>query len=115
MDRVYEELNTDDNVLGTSPQNENADTPILRAEVEEAIRMLKTQKSPSVNNVPAELIKHGGEAMIDAFMIMCQKIWETKTWPDEWTKSLIIAIPKKGNLHCCRNYRTISLIRIILN
>ena len=48
----------------------NADAPILRAEVEEAIRMLKTQKSPGVDNIPAELIKHGGEAMIDAFMII---------------------------------------------
>ena len=34
--------------------------------------------------------------MIDAFMIICQKIWETKTWPKEWTKSLKITIPKKG-------------------
>ena len=75
--------------------------------------MLKTQKSPGIDNVPAELIKYGGEA----------KIWETKTWPEEWTKSLIIMIPKKGNLRYCKNYRTISLIshpskimlRIILN
>ena len=58
--------------------------------------MLKTQKSPGIDNIPAELIKHGGEAMIDAFMIICQKIWETKTWPEQ-TKSLIITIPKKGN------------------
>ena len=85
--------------------------------------MTKTQKSPGVDNVPAELIKHGGEAMIDAFLIICQHIWETKTWPEEWTKSLIIMIQKKGNLRCCNNYRTISLIshpskimlRIILN
>ena len=73
--------------------------------------MLKTQQSPGVDKAPAELIKHGGEAMIDAFMIIYQKIWETKTWPEEWTKSLIIMIPKKGNLRCCKNYRTICLIR----
>ena len=42
--------------------------------------MLKTH---GVDNVPAELVKHGGKAMIDAFMIICQHIWETKTWPDE--------------------------------
>ena len=58
--------------------------------------------------------------MTDTVMIICQKIWET--WSEEW-KSLIITIPKKGNLLCCKNYRTISLIshpsqimlRIILN
>ena len=82
--------------------------------------MTKTQKSPGVDNVPAELIKHGGEAMIDAFLIICQNIWETKTWPEEWTKSLIIMMQKKGNLRCCNNYRTIShpskiMLRIILN
>ena len=44
--------------------------------------MLKTQKSPGIYNVLAELIKHGGEAMIDAFMIIYQKIWETKIWPE---------------------------------
>ena len=40
--------------------------------------MVKTQKSPGVDNVLAELIKHGGEAMIDAFMIICQQIWENQ-------------------------------------
>ena len=71
-------------------------------------------KIPGVDNVPAELIKQ---------LIICQNIWETKTWPEEWTKSLIITIPKKGNVRCCKNYRTISLIshpskimlKIILN
>ena len=61
--------------------------------------------------------------MIDAFMIICQNIWETMTWAEEWTKSLIIKIPKKGNLRCYKNYITISrishpskiMLRIILN
>ena len=48
--------------------------------------------------------------MIDAFMITFQHIWETKTWPEEWKKSLIIMISKKGNFCCCKNYITISLI-----
>ena len=85
--------------------------------------MLKTQKCPRVDNVPAELIKHDGEAMIDAFLIICQNIWETKTWAEEWSNSLILKIPKTGNLRCYKNYRTISrishpskiMLRIILN
>ena len=42
--------------------------------------------------------------------IICNKIWETGEWPTSWTQSLIITLPKKGNLQLCQNYRTISLI-----
>ena len=52
-----------------------------------------------------------------------QKIWKIGEWPTTWTKSLVITLPKKGNLQLCQNYRTISLIshpskvmsKIILN
>ena len=55
--------------------------------------------------------------------ISAKKIWKQKKWPKEWTKSLVIPLPKKGNLKQCQNYRTISLIshpskvmlRVILN
>ncbi|WP_419634916.1 hypothetical protein, partial [Thiolapillus sp.] len=51
------------------------------------------------------------------------KIWQTGEWPTLWTQSLVITLPKKGNLQQCQNYRTISLIshpskvmlKIILN
>jgi hypothetical protein len=96
---------------------------VLKGEVEEAVRSLKAGKSPGVDNVPSELLKHGGEATTAAMMALCQKIWEGKKWPKEWTQSLVIPLPKKGNLKLCQNYRTISLIshpskvmlRIILN
>ncbi|KAK3849655.1 hypothetical protein Pcinc_043594 [Petrolisthes cinctipes] len=42
--------------------------------------------------------------------IICNKIWQAGEWPNPWTQSLIIVIPKKGNLQLCQNYRTISLI-----
>ena len=61
--------------------------------------------------------------MIDMLLIICNKIWQTGEWPTPWTQSLIITLPKKGNLQLCQNYRTISLIsqpskvmlRILLN
>ena len=99
------------------------DLPVLQEEVEAAVRSLKTGKSPGVDNVPAELLKHGGEETTKALATLCQKIWNSKVWPKEWTRSLVIPLPKKGNLRQCQNYRTISLIshpskvmlRIILN
>ena len=42
--------------------------------------------------------------------ITCSKIWQTGEWPTPWTQSLVITLPKKGNLRQCQNYRTISLI-----
>ena len=61
--------------------------------------------------------------MIDILTAICNKIWKTGEWPTTWTQSLVITLPKKGNLQMCQNYRTISLIshprklmlKIILN
>ena len=97
--------------------------PILREEVEAAVKALKMGKSAGVDNIPAELVQAGGEAMIDILTAICNKIWKTGEWPTAWTQSLVITLPKKGNLQLCQNYRTISLIshpskvmlKIILN
>ena len=48
--------------------------------------------------------------MIDVLLNICNKIWQTGEWPTLWTQSLVITLPKKGNLLQCQNYRTISLI-----
>ena len=61
--------------------------------------------------------------MIDILTAICNKIWKTGEWPTKWTQSLVITLPKKGNLQLCKNYRTVSLIsrpskvmlKIILN
>ena len=61
--------------------------------------------------------------MTDMLLVICIKIWQTGEWPIPWTQSLIITLPKKGNLQLCQDYRTISLIshpskvmlRILLN
>ena len=61
--------------------------------------------------------------MSAALLNICNKIWKTVKWPQNWTKSLVITLPKKGDLKLCNNYRTLSLIshpskvllRVILN
>ena len=91
--------------------------------MEAAVKALKMGKSAGVDNIPAELVQAGGEAMIDILTTICNKIWKTGEWPTTWTQSLVIKLPKKGNLQLCQNYRTISLIshpskvmlKIILN
>ena len=108
---LYNHESNGDTTLLNGPYDTNDDkSPILREEVEVAVKYLKGGKSPGNDNIPAELIKNGGEAMISALTIICNKIWETGEWPTPWTKSMIITLPKKGNLQICNNYRTISLI-----
>ena len=87
---------------------------MLREVVEEAVRSLKSGKSEGVDNIPSELLKNGGEATTTVLTTICQKILETKHWPKAWTQSLVILLPKKGNLRQYQNYRTISLITIVL-
>ena len=48
--------------------------------------------------------------MIDVLTEICNRIWRTGDRPTPWTQSLIITLPKKGNLQLCQNYRTINLI-----
>ena len=48
--------------------------------------------------------------MIDVLLNICNQIWQTGEWLTPWTQSLVITLPKKGNLLQCQNYRTISLI-----
>ena len=84
--------------------------PVLKEEVEAAVRSLKPGKAPGVDSIPSELLGCGGESTVEVLTALCQKIWEEKKWPAEWTQSLVIPLPKKGNLRQCQNYRTISLI-----
>ena len=83
---------------------------ILREEVEAAVKSPKPGKSAGVDNIPAELLQVGGETMNDVLLNICNKIWQTGDWPTPWTQSLVITLPKEGNLLQCQNYRTINLI-----
>ena len=85
-------------VLNVPPASDTDNHPILREEVELAVKSLKHGKAAGVDNIPSELLKSGGEAMIDALTSICNKIWETGEWPTSWTQSLIITLPKKRQL-----------------
>nr|XP_049612464.1 uncharacterized protein LOC125989972 [Syngnathus scovelli] len=97
-------------VLTAPAATNNHKDSILREEIVSAVQSLKPGKSPGVDNITAELIKAGGDPIIDALLLICNKIWTTGEWPTSWTQSLIITLLKKGNVQLCQNYRTISLI-----
>ena len=98
-------------IVRDCPQIPDAENhPILREEVEAAVKALKMGMSAGVDNIPTELVQAGGEAMFDILTTICNNIWKTGEWPTTWTQSLVITLPKKGNLQLCQNYRIISLI-----
>ena len=102
---LYTHTSTGDpKVLDVPPPINNNSYPILREEVEAAVKSLKKGKSAGVDNIPSDLVQAGGEAMIDMLLIICNKIWQTGEWPTPWTQPLIIILLKKGNLQLCQNY-----------
>src|SRR5215831_10162697 len=79
-------------------------------EVESAIKKLKSHKSPGMDQIPAELIKAGGETLCCAIHKLIISIWNKEELPEEWKESIIVPIYKKGDKADCNNYRGISLL-----
>lgn len=80
---------------------------ILEDEIAWAMRQLPNKKAPGIDRIPAELLKSVPVSVITA---LCQEIWYTCKWPKDWTRSVFIPLPKKGDARDCSNYRTIALI-----
>lgn len=83
--------------------------PLLN-EVEEAIKQLKNGKSPGLDGIPAEIIKYSNSMATKALHKLCNKIWDSCEWPEEWKRQEFVMLHKSGNTKDCSNYRTIALI-----
>jgi hypothetical protein len=73
-----------------------------------AIENLKINKSPGIDQIPAELIKAGGRTIHSEIHKLIYSIWNKKELPEEWKKSIIEPINKKGDKTDCTNCRGIS-------
>jgi len=80
------------------------------SEVEMAIDKLKSRKSPGIDQIPAELIKAGGRTIFLKIRKLITYILKKEKLPEEWKKSIIVPIHKKGDKTDCSNYRGISLL-----
>ena len=84
-----------------------------REEVVPAISDLKRGKSPGPDfAMTAEVLKEGGDFIVDQLTIICQLVYQQQKTPFQWTSSLIVPIPKKGNIELMTNFRGISLMSI---
>src|SRR6218665_3331415 len=77
-----------------------------------AIKQLKDNKALGQDGIPIELImiKAGEDVTIKIITKICNNIWKTGKWPEDWKGSTFILIFKKGDARSCDNYRTIALI-----
>ena len=95
---------------GVLGPEDTGEPDFLRSEIEMPVKKPKNGKAAGFDNIPAELLKNGGDDIIEALHKICNSVWQSGVWVLQWTRSLIIPLPKKGNLRKCNNYRTISLI-----
>ena len=83
---------------------------ILECEVKWALGSIITNKATGGDGIPAELFKILKEDAVKFLHSICQQTWKTEQWPQDWTRSVFIPVPKKGNTKECSNYYTIALI-----
>ena len=67
-------------------------------------------KASGGDGIPVELFQILEDDAINELHSICEQIWKTQRWPQDWKRSVFIPIPKKGNAKECSNYRTIALI-----
>ena len=86
------------------------ESDILECEVKWALESITTKKASGGDGIPVELFQILKDDAVKLLHSICQQIWKTEQWPQDWKRSVFIPIPKKGHVKECSNYYTISLI-----
>ena len=108
----YTELYKND--LHDSDNHDGVITPlepdILECEVKWAFGSITTHKASGGDGILVEGFQILKYDVVKVLHSICQQIWKTQQWPQDWKRSVFIPIPKKGNAKECSNYHTIALI-----
>ena len=112
MARIYRRTNQKDL---HDPDNHDGmithlEPDILECEVKWAIESTTTNKATGVDGISDELFQILKDNDVKVLHSICQQIWKTQQWPQDWKWSVFIPIPKKGNANVCSNYNIIALI-----
>ena len=83
---------------------------ILECEVKWALGSIPNNKASGGDGIPVELFQILKDDAVKVLHSICQVIWKTQQWSQDWKRSVFIPIPKKGNAKECSNYLTIALI-----
>ena len=82
---------------------------ILKCKVKQALGSIITNKASRGDGIPVQLFQILKDDAVKVLHSICQQIWKTQQWPQDWKRSVFIPIPKKGNAKECSNYHTIPL------
>ena len=111
-----QDLHDPDNHDGVITQLE---PDILECEVKWALESITTNKASGGDGISVVLFQILKDDAVKVLHLICQQIWKTQQWPQDWNVSVFIPIPKKGNDKECSNYHRIALIshtsKVMLN
>ena len=79
--------------------------PDLRMSVKWALESIATNKASGGDGIPVELFQISKDDTVKVLHSICQQIWKTQQWPQDWKRSVFIPIPKNGNAKECSIYR----------
>ena len=92
---------------------------ILEHEVKWALGSITMSKASGVDRIPAELFQILKDDIVKVLHSICQQIWKTQQWSQDWKRSVFVPVSKKTNAKECSNYCTIALIsdvsKVMLN
>ena len=83
---------------------------ILECKVKWALGSITMNKASGGDGIPTELFLILTDDAVKVLHLICQQIWKTQQWPQDWKRSVFIPIPEKDNATECSNYCTIALI-----
>ena len=83
---------------------------ILECEIKWVLGSITTSKASGGDGIPIELFQILKDDSVKVLHSICQQIWKTQQWPQDWKRSVFIPIPKKGNAKESSSYHTIALI-----
>ena len=83
---------------------------VLECEAKWALGSITTNKASGSEEIPVELFQILKDDAVKVLHLICQQIWKTQQWLQDWKRSIFIPIPKKSNAKECSNYWTTALI-----
>ena len=100
--KIYKQLMTLNGVIT------HLEPDSLECEVKWALESITTNKASGGDGIPVELFQILKDDAVKVLHPICQPIWKTQQWPQDWKRSVFIPIPKKGDAKQCSNYHTIT-------
>ncbi|XP_019618826.1 PREDICTED: uncharacterized protein LOC109465826 [Branchiostoma belcheri] len=89
----------------TAEQLDVCEEPVRKEETEEAIKAMKSNKAAGLDEISAEMLKHGGDCTVEMLTRLMNRCWQEGQVPRDWQEGVIVKLPKKGDLSNCNNWR----------